>query len=87
MLSKVYTERLVTKKLCLSGFLDVLLDIVIDKCLNLFDECVARCVYILPKEEEWTSSAWGDCKTYLYDTIANSDNANWQKTKRAPLPK
>ena len=57
MLSKVYTERLVTKKLCLSGFLDVLLDIVIDKCLNLFDECVARCVYILPKEEEWTSSA------------------------------
>ena len=57
MLSKVYTERLVTKKLCLSGFLDVLLGIVIDKCLNLFDECVARCVYILPKEEEWTSSA------------------------------
>ena len=57
MLSKVYTERLVTKKLCLSGFLDVLLDIVIDKGLNLFDECVARCVYILPKEEEWTSSA------------------------------
>ena len=57
MLSKVDTERLVTKKLCLSGFLDVLLGIVIDKCLNLFDECVARCVYILPKEEEWTSSA------------------------------
>ena len=57
MLSKVYTERVVTKKLCLSGFLDVLLGIVIDKCLNLFDECVARCVYILPKEEEWTSSA------------------------------
>ena len=57
MLSKVYTERLVIKKLCLSGFLDVLLGIVIDKCLNLFDECVARCVYILPKEEEWTSSA------------------------------
>ena len=57
MLSKVYTERLVTKKLCLSGFLDVLLGKVIDKCLNLFDECVARCVYILPKEEEWTSSA------------------------------
>ena len=57
MLSKVYTERLVTKKLCLSGFLDVLLGIVIDKGLNLFDECVARCVYILPKEEEWTSSA------------------------------
>ena len=57
MLSKVYTERVVTKKLCLSGFLDVLLGIVIDKGLNLFDECVARCVYILPKEEEWTSSA------------------------------
>ena len=50
MLSKVYTERLVTKKLCLSGFLDVLLGIVIDKCLNLFDVLLDVCIYYLKKK-------------------------------------
>ena len=56
ILSKVYTRRTSDKAIILkSSFLDVLLGIVIDKGLNLFDECATRCVNLFPQEEEWTS--------------------------------
>ena len=43
---------------------------MIDKGLNLFDECAARCVHASP--QECTSSSWGDSKMYTSDSIANS---------------
>ena len=43
-----------------------------DKGCNLFDKSVARCVYMFPQEEEYTSSSWGDSKMYTSGTIANS---------------
>ena len=43
---------------------------MIDKGLNLFDECAARCVHAAP--QECTSSSWGDSKMYTSDSIANS---------------
>ena len=49
-----------------------------DKGLNLFDDCVAECVYLCPQEEECTSSSWGQSKISSPGTIANS------QTDRAP---
>ena len=43
-----------------------------DRGFNLFDECAARCVHLHPKEEEYTSSSWGDSKMYTSGSIANS---------------
>ena len=43
-----------------------------DRGFNLFDECAARCVHLRPKEEECTSSSWGDSKMYTSGRIANS---------------
>ena len=35
---------------------------MIDKELNLFDECAARCVHLSPQEEECTPSSKGAVK-------------------------
>ena len=43
-----------------------------DRGFNLFDECAARCVHLRPKEDEYTSSSWGDSKMYTSGSIANS---------------
>ena len=43
-----------------------------DRGFNLFDECAARCVHLRPKEEEYTSSSWGDSKMYTSGSIENS---------------
>ena len=45
---------------------------MIDKGLNLFDECTARFgqSHLSPQEEEWTSSL-EDSKMYTSDSIAN----------------
>ena len=43
-----------------------------DKGFNLFDGCVARCVYLFPHEKLGTSSSWGDSKMYTSGSIANS---------------
>ena len=45
---------------------------MISKRFNLLDECAARCVYLFTQEEEYTSSSWGDSKTYTSGSIANS---------------
>ena len=39
---------------------------------NLFDECAFRCVYLFHKEEEHTSSSWGNSKMYTSGSIVNS---------------
>ena len=54
-------------------------NIVTDKGLNLFDDCVAEWVYLCPQEEECTSSSWGHSKMYTPGTIEN-----W-KTDRASI--
>ena len=46
-------------------------NIVIDRGLNLFDDC-AKCVHLCPQEEEVHSSSWGHSKMYTPDTIATS---------------
>ena len=43
-----------------------------DKGFNLFDECAAKCVHLLPQEEECTSSYREDSKLYTSDSIENS---------------
>ena len=43
-----------------------------DKGFNLFDECTARCVNLLPQEEGSTYSLWGDSKMHTSSSIANS---------------
>ena len=43
-----------------------------DKGLNLFNECVARCVHLFSQEEECTSSSRGDSKMCTCSSIANS---------------
>ena len=40
-----------------------------EKGFNLFHECAARCVHLLPQEEECTSSAMLCC---TFSSIANS---------------
>ena len=40
-----------------------------DKGFNLFDECAARGVHLLPLEEECSSSSWGDNKMYTSCTL------------------
>ena len=35
---------------------------MIEKEINPFDECAARCVHLFPQEEECTSSSWGTMK-------------------------
>ena len=45
---------------------------MVDKGLNLFDECVAECVHRCPYVEECISSSWWDSKMYTTGTIANS---------------
>ena len=42
-----------------------------EKGFNLFGECVARCLYLFPQEEECTSSSWRDSKMYTSSSIAN----------------
>ena len=43
-----------------------------DKRVNLFDECIARCVHLFPEEEECTSSSRGERKIYTSGSIENS---------------
>ena len=44
-----------------------------DKAFNLFDECAARSLHLLPQEKECTSSSWGDSKIiYTSSRIENS---------------
>ena len=43
-----------------------------DKSFNIFDGCAAKCIHLLPQEEECTSSSWGDSKMYTSGSIANS---------------
>ena len=43
-----------------------------DKRVNLFDECIARCVHLFPEEEECTSSSRGESKMYTSGSIENS---------------
>ena len=39
---------------------------------TFFDECAAKCVHLIPQEEECTSFSLGESKMYTPDTIANS---------------
>ena len=43
-----------------------------DKRVNLFDECIARCVHLFPEEEECTSSSRGESKMYTSGSVENS---------------
>ena len=51
---------------------------MVDKGLNLFDECTARFVqlHLSPQEEECTSSL-EDSKMYTSDSIANWNKWKW----------
>ena len=42
-----------------------------DKVFDIFDECAARCLHLFPKEEECTSSFWGESKMYTSRSITN----------------
>ena len=46
---------------------------MIEKEINPFDECAARCVHLFPQEEECTSSTLGDSKLYTSGSRANSE--------------
>ena len=45
---------------------------MVDKGLNLCDECTAECVHLCPQEGECTSTSRRDSKMYTTGTIANS---------------
>ena len=44
---------------------------MIDKGLNLFDECTVRCANLSPQEKECTSSSWRDSKMYTSGSTTN----------------
>ena len=52
---------------------------MINKGLNVFDDCAAECVHLCPQEQEFTSSFWVHSKIYTLGTIPNSQRG------RAPV--
>ena len=54
--SKVYTRKTNDEAVCLA-VLPMNTSVMTDKGFNLFDEFAARCVHLLPQEEECTSSS------------------------------
>ena len=50
-----------------------------DKGLNLFDECVVKCIYFSSQEE-------GNSKMYTSGTIANSQTTPTEINKKVLLP-
>ena len=58
-----------------------------NKGLNLFDEYAAGCVHLCHQEEQWTSSSWGDNKTYLPGAIANSQMMPTKINKKGAIDK
>ena len=60
---------------------------MVDKGLNLFDECVAECVHLCPHVEECISSSWGDSKMYTPGNIANSHRMPTKINKTGAIAK
>ena len=65
-------------------------NIMTDKGFNLFDECAARCIHLLPPEEECTSSSWRESKMWHLAVISGikiwqhakfTEDDNWNKWK------
>ena len=45
---------------------------VLPRHTNLFDECAVICAHLSPREEECTSSYWGQSKMHTSGSIENS---------------
>ena len=60
---------------------------MVDKGLNVFDECVAECVHLCPQVEECIFSSWGDSKMYLPGTIANLQRMPTKININSPITK
>ena len=58
-----------------------------DKGFNLFHECAARCVHLLPQEEECTSSSRGDSKMYTSGSMENSQRMLAETCKSCVITK
>ena len=90
-LSKVYTRRTSDKAIilvsCLFDGLPKHSNIIVDKGLNLSDECTARCVYLSPQEEGCTSFIWKNSKMYTSRTTANSLGMPTEKYKNGATAK
>ena len=74
--SKVYTKRTNDEAVALQPcFLNMLrrhTDILTDKGFSLFDEYAARCGQLSRQEGKYTSSSWGNSKSYASRSIAIS---------------
>ena len=62
-------------------------NIMKDKGFNFFDQCDARCVHLIPLEEEYTSSSWGDGKMYTYSSMANLQRMQTEINESGTLAK
>ena len=60
---------------------------MVEKGLNLFDECVSECVHLCYHVEECISSSWGDSKMYTPGTIANSQRMPTKINKNGAIAK
>ena len=60
---------------------------MVEKGVNLFDECVSECVHLCPQVEECISSSWGDSKMYTPGTIANSQRIPNKINKNGAIAK
>ena len=60
---------------------------MVDKSLNLFDECAAEYVHLCLQEEECTSSSRGDSRMYTPGTIANPYRTPMKLNKNGAIAK
>ena len=58
---------------------------MVEKGVNLFDECISECVHLCPQLEECISSSWGDSKMYTPGTIANSQRIPTKINKNSAI--
>ena len=60
---------------------------MVEKGVNLFDECVPECVHLCPQVEQCISSSCGGSKMYMPGTIANSQRLPTKINKNGAFAK
>ena len=75
-IKSLHTRRTNEEAACLAFLFFCVLsrhtNIMTGKGFNLFDECAAKCVHLVPEEEECSSSSLANSKMYTSRSIANS---------------
>ena len=60
---------------------------MVEKGVNLFDECVSECVHLCPQVEQCISSSCGGSEMYTPGTIANSQRLPTKINKNGAFAK